>query len=127
MKSVLTPTKVTPERNLVEAYSPLRGYFINTFNERITKFGNADPVHAYRHLNVNTEVLPAIHFYATYVVYNYKCNIGDTFSLLIDNDEFTLFIKEDGVYYMYLSNEDAEGYGEAYHIYDRLPDSEGSF
>lgn len=120
MTTVTTPTLIVPSKEYVSLYNPTKDYFMDTYVANVAHLGTNRPVHSYRHLGESTDAELALHYYTAHVVYNYTCNVGDTFQLLIDNDEITLFIKEDGVYYTYLSNEDAEDMSDAYWAYDSV-------
>ncbi len=115
-------------RELVEAYDTVnnRGYFCDTIEENISKISHDEPVHSWRHIGVDSDSQEALHFYGAHVLYNYVCSVGDTFQVLIDNNEFTLFIKEDGVHYLELTDEEAQDMGDAYWAYDQATSFAGS-
>ena len=100
--------KVQPTFDLIASHNSVQAWdLFNNFEENMACIQNGTAVHA-----VTTRVSSVLNegviaFFAAYIVNNYVCNVGDTFRVPTEDDcEFTLFIKEDGVYVL-INNEDA--------------------
>ena len=122
--TAITPERIIPTKELCSKYDGCRGreYFVDYYDEKMSKVGNGMPVHSYHHLAICNDLWSAINFQASHLVYNYIINVGDSVRYTTNEDEeFILLVCEDGLYYSALTDEVCSEVGRGFDSYmDRL-------
>ena len=113
--------KIIPNKKLVGEYDPTAAYMVDYFVNELNGIKNGKPVTSIRTVPDATVAIDMVHFYAALIIYNYDCNIGDTFTIrCYDGSEVTFLIKEDGPYYILMTYDDFIEQKEKYNAYNKL-------
>jgi len=113
--------KIIPNKKLVSKYNPHSQYMVDYFGNAVGSIKNGEPVNSIRTIQDATITMDIVHFYAAFIVYNFDCNIGDTFTIrCYDGSEVTFLIKEDGPYYIVMTYDDFIEQKEKYNVYKKL-------